>query len=134
MKSNWKDLEEWRVREGPYATTTGMKMGAFRILLPKSMGGLWINVLASDGSGWAEGGLPGTPWEHVSVSVRGHPDRCPTWEQMCWVKDAFFDPEETVIQLHPPRSTYVNFHGGTLHMWRPVGVDIPLPPPVTVGP
>ena len=35
---------------------------------------------------WSFGG----GWEHVSVSYR---KRCPTWEEMCRVKDMFFEPE-----------------------------------------
>jgi len=78
-------------------------------------------VIASDGEGW----------DHVSVSLR---NRCPTWEEMCFVKDSFFDPEETVIQYHPPKSEYVNCHDYCLHMWRPQDVELPLPPGWMVGP
>ena len=35
-------------------------------------------------------------WDHVSVSLS---DRCPDWFEMSYVKDLFFDPEETVIQF-----------------------------------
>lgn len=77
-------------------------------------------------------------WEHVSVSVRNRRGvplrRCPAWEQMCIVKDLFWDAEETVIQFHPPRSQHVNFHNYCLHQWRPVGAVIALPPPIFVGP
>lgn len=55
--------------------------------------------------------------EHVSVSTK---KRTPTWEEMCFVKDICFADEELVIQFHPKKSEYVNFHPYTLHMWRPV--------------
>ena len=39
-------------------------------------------------------------WDHVSISLK---NRCPNWTEMCFVKDLFFEPEETVMQLHPPQ-------------------------------
>ena len=68
---------------------------------------------------------------HVSVSAK---DRCPTWGEMCWVKDQFWGPEECVIQYHPPRSRYVNAHPFCLHLWRPVGLDLPQPPEWALAP
>lgn len=65
-------------------------------------------------------------WDHVSVSIPGEA-RCPTWEEMCAVKDAFFHEQETVLQFHPPKSDYVNLHPFTLHLWKPQRVEIPLP-------
>ena len=71
-------------------------------------------------------------WEHVSVST---PERCPTWEEMCWIKDLFWDEEETVVQYHPPKSRYVNMHPFTLHLWRPTRSKdrLPFPPSNLVG-
>jgi hypothetical protein len=73
---------------------------------------------------WGEG------WDHVSVS---RTDRCPTWEEMAWVKDRFFEPEEAAMQLHPPQSQYVNRHPFCLHIWRPHRSIVPLPPIEFVG-
>lgn len=73
-------------------------------------------------------------WEHVSVSVLKKPHRCPTWAEMCFVKDLFWPEHETVIQYHPPKSAHVSFHDWTLHLWRPCDVDLPLPPHTMVGP
>lgn len=53
-----------------------------------------VGIVASWGGGW----------EHVSVSL---PRRCPTWDEMCLIKDIFWDEEECVVQFHPPRSQYV---------------------------
>lgn len=80
-----------------------------------------LKVIFSDGGGW----------QHVSAS---HPDRCPSWETMCWLKDQFWGPELTVLQFHPPRSAYVNVHPFCLHLWRPVGQLIALPPTWMLGP
>jgi hypothetical protein len=38
---------------------------------------------------------------------------------MCHVKELFFDADECVMQLHPPKSEYVNCHQYCLHLWRP---------------
>jgi hypothetical protein len=70
-------------------------------------------------------------WEHVSVSTK---TRCPTWKEMSWVKDLFFDDEEIVIQYHPRKADYVNVHPFCLHLWRPITATIPTPPPLAVGP
>lgn len=70
-------------------------------------------------------------WDHVSVSTRG---RCPTWEEMCWVKSLFWGDDEVVIQYHPAKSDYVNFHPYCLHLWRPAGTELPKPPAEAVGP
>lgn len=77
------------------------------------------------------------PWEHVSVqAVRQKPAaiRIPSWKEMCFVKDLFWDAEDIVMQLHPRKSEYINYHPAVLHLWRPVGVEIPMPPRGMVGP
>ncbi len=74
-----------------------------------------LQVIAS----WGEG------WDHVSVSING---RCPLWDEMCFVKDMFFHPGETVIQYHPAEKQYVNNHPNCLHLWRPQNHNVPMPP------
>lgn len=69
-------------------------------------------------------------WEHVSVSL---PNRCPTWAEMCLVKDLFWEDDEAVMQLHPAKADYVNCHPWCLHLWRPLVGQIPLPPKELVG-
>lgn len=76
-------------------------------------------------------GADEVPWEHVSVSTK---TRCPTWKEMCWIKELFFEDEEVVIQYHPRKSDYVNQHPFCLHMWRPLNAELPLPPTIAVGP
>lgn len=75
----------------------------------------------------------GGDWEHVSVSVMGR-GRNPTWTEMCFIKSLFWDDQDTVIQYHPAQENYINFYPTCLHLWRPVGVDLPLPPSEYVGP
>ena len=69
-------------------------------------------------------------WEHVSVSTR---TRCPTWLEMCLVKELFWKDDETVMQLHPPKADWINNHPFTLHLWRHRELEIPRPPGVLVG-
>lgn len=81
-------------------------------------------TIVSDGAGW----------EHVSVHiVSDGKQRTPSWAEMCKIKDFFWDDTETVVQFHPPKSEYVNNHKHCLHLWKPVGVDIPRPDPELVG-
>jgi hypothetical protein len=67
----------------------------------------------------------GGGWDHVSVSFN---NRCPTWEEMCQIKDLFFEPDECVMQLHPPKKDYINNHPYCLHLWHPTTQPIPMPP------
>lgn len=95
--------------------------GCFKVFV----GGRAFFVIASDGGGW----------EHVSVSPCNRKRRtCPTWEEMCAVKDMFFREDECVVQYHPPKSDYVNMHPYCLHMWRPLDTELPRPPAILVGP
>jgi hypothetical protein len=68
----------------------------------------------------------GRKWEHASISL--DIPRCPVWEEMCMVKDLFWNDNETVVQFHPTKEYYVNNHPYCLHLWKPIRQDIPLPP------
>ncbi len=105
--------EQYRVGGIPF-----VKDGAF--IIPNKLGPD-LRVIASEGEGW----------EHVSVSLQ---NRAPNWSEMCQVKDLFWDAEDTVIQYHPPASVYVNFHKYCLHLWKPIGIGIPLPPTDLIAP
>lgn len=112
-------VERFRQKEGPMASSSANgNNGAFLIKTPGSH--VELKVIASDGRGW----------EHVSISL---PTRCPTWDEMNYIKGLFWSEEEAVMQLHPPASQYVNNMRYCLHLWRPTGVEIPLPPAIMVG-
>jgi hypothetical protein len=70
---------------------------------------------------WGEG------WEHVSIRLHNQ-QRCPLWDEMCFFKDLFWRPDETVMQLHPSDCDYINNHPYVLHLWKPIGIEIPTPP------
>lgn len=75
-------------------------------------------------------------WEHVSVTdqtTRNSQKVCPTWDDMCFIKRAFWDDDEAVMELHVPQAAWVNQHEGCLHLWKPLGQEIPLPPSMMVG-
>lgn len=109
--------EQYRVTHGPLASDASFgNNGMFQIPKETRM----FLVCASDGKGW----------EHVSVSLR---NRTPRWEEMCFIKDLFWEKTETVVQFHPPESEYVNNHEYCLHLWRPIGKEIELPDSILVG-
>lgn len=118
MRSSLKHLDYGR------ASAELLASNGFDVSGDGADGWLWqfgkLRVIASWGMGW----------DHVSVS---HRDRIPLWEEMCWVKDQFFEAEETVMQLHPPHSEYVNNHSRCLHLWRPQADPVPRPPSMMVG-
>jgi hypothetical protein len=79
-----------------------------------------LGCQASDGLGW----------NHISVSTQR---RCPTWDEMCFIKNLFWDDEDCVLQYHPPKSEYIDCHPYCLHLWQPIGIEIPKPPAILVG-
>jgi len=111
-----------RIRSGDFATSLGDGCGAFAIQGPC---GMELCIVASDAADpIAEG------WEHVSVSGK----RCPNWQEMAFVKDLFWNDNETVIQFHPRKHEYVNFHPTCLHLWSRADGSIRTPPLDLVGP
>lgn len=99
--------------------------GAFDVDSPEP--GWRLMLLCSDGGGW----------EHVSIhayreSTGGQ--RTPNWREMAYIKRLCWDANDVAMQIYPKESDYVNCHPHTLHWWRPIGVEIPTPPPEFVGP
>jgi len=118
---NLEKLEKYRITSGPYMTEEGDLFGMF--FIPFAFGKTPLKALSSNFDGSQE-------WEHVSVSL---PNRCPTWEEMCFVKDLFWDKTQTVIQFHPPESEYVNNAKFCLHLWRNSKTETLTPPSILVG-
>jgi len=117
-------LQANRVRVGPMGSDESYGLaGAFRLMPPGPEPVLLVAVSSGIDHEFE--------WEHVSVSAE---NRCPTWDEMCWVKDLFWDKHEMAVQYHPPESQYVNCHPHTLHIWRPINMTIPMPPMLLVGP
>ena len=72
----------------------------------------------------------GGGFEHCSVSM---PTRCPSWDQMCAIKEAFWQDDECCMELHPAKKDYINNHPYCLHIWKPINQEIPMPPSLMVG-
>lgn len=126
MRSNLPEkLEDGRLRSGPMASDPSW--GAYGVFFVQGPCGEELKIIASgaDPDDKASEG-----WEHVSVSTRRRP---PNWQEMCFVKDLFWDEEECVVQFHPPKSQYVNNHPHCLHLWRAIDGHIRLPPSILVG-
>lgn len=115
-----EQMESFRVMEGPLGSNMAFgNNGAFIIRTPARA---MLQIIIADGDGW----------EHVSVSVA--PDkpserrRLPTWEEMNFVKELFWSDDETVVQFHPRKTSYVNLNPWVLHLWRKIGLEYMLPP------
>lgn len=113
MKKNNTEIEKFRDIElekmlaGCIGNGTN---GIFRIPCKNVI----LTVVASDGC----------DYDHVSVSL---PDRIPTWDEMCFIKNIFFEDEEIALQYHPAKSKYINEYEFCLHLWRPQKENIPMP-------
>lgn len=118
-----RSLDRYRLRDRELATygqTGNSGNGCFKVFVR----GRSFFVIASNGDGW----------DHVSVSPGSQRRQsCPTWDEMCAIKDMFFEPEEAVVQYHPAKSAYINNHPYCLHLWRPNnGATLPTPPTVFI--
>lgn len=113
-------LELGRIKQGYFAS--GASDGPYGAFFVQGPCGCELKIVSSGGDE--------TGWEHVSVST---PRRPPNWQEMCFIKDLFWEPEECVVQFHPPESEYVNNHPHCLHLWRSVREVFPLPPSILVG-
>ena len=115
-------LDKFRLRDEElriYGTHGDSGNGVFKVFVE----GRSFYCIASNGGGW----------EHVSVSPCSSKRKsCPTWDEMCAIKDMFFEPEECVVQYHPAKAEYVNNHPLCLHLWRPQHTELPAPPKLFV--
>lgn len=58
-------------------------------------------------------------YEHISVSPTKK-SKMPTWNDMAYLKDIFFEDEEEAYQIIPKKSQYVNIKENCLHIWKPM--------------
>jgi len=87
----------------------------------------YYQCIVSDGMGW----------RHVSVVMvnerKESSNVLPSWEDMCYLKDCFWDKDQCVVQYHPPETEYVNNHNYCLHLWQPTEFKFPMPDKIMVG-
>lgn len=113
-----KSFEEIQQSNRLIIAQTGIDGGQGEIHL-----GMWKGIVI-----WSFGG----GWEHVSVCP--YKKRIvPSWDDMCTIKDIFWNDNECVVQYHPPKSEYVNNLENCLHLWRPINKSMPVPPSIMVG-
>jgi hypothetical protein len=120
MIKNNTNIEQYRVTTGPMASDpTFGNNGVFIIASPR---GNNLICIASDGG----------YWDHVSVEaelpMKGLKQRCPYWDEMCFIKDLFWAEDECALQYHPKKKDYKNLHRFVLHIWKPRRGSIPVPP------
>ena len=136
MKPDWTHLEAHRITapDNPHSSNEGEHFGQFIIKLTHFTA-LCIIATEGDPEGDSDCGAAGE-WEHVSVHAREgkrfSAPRTPTWAEMCFTKELFWEDDEAVVQYHPPKVSYVNQHPHVLHLWRHRTTPIPLPPTVCV--
>lgn len=103
-----------RLYDGSYGDN---KVGFFWI--PKAKG--YYQVYATTGGGW----------DHVSFCLLTEngkfEKRIPKWNDVCKIKEMFFDSIEDVVEIHPKAEDYVNEHPYVLHLWKPTVKEMPIP-------
>lgn len=121
--------EIYRVKHGIMASDESYECnGVFIIPVDYDEPGIkYYQVIVSDGLGW----------RHVSCVMlndgKEPAEVMPTWEDMCYLKDLFWDATACVVQYHPPYSEYVNNHQYCLHLWEPTNQQLPMPDSIMVG-
>jgi hypothetical protein len=119
----WTHLERYRMIHPKRPAKYGDPYGAFEI--PHKETGVVLHCIANSGEIAQKVMGDNHAWDHVSVSTTR---KIPNWLQMTYIKSLFWEDTETVMQLHVPISNHVNIHPNCLHLWRPLLLDIPLPP------
>ncbi len=107
-------VERYRVTLPQYGTPGNEQNGCFDF----KDRGLFVIISSGDG------------WEHVSVSRKS---RMPTYDDMVWVSQTFWDKNDCLMQLRVPLKDHVNISNHCLHWWRPIDQEIPRPPNWMVG-
>ena len=54
-------------------------------------------------------------WEHVCIT---HENNIPEYEELVKLKEIAWKTSEIAMQVHPPKSEYVNIDQYELHLWR----------------
>lgn len=114
------------------AITTGRYIHVSEVSLDGGCG--WVRLPRNNKQGFIKASVVwsyGGGWEHVSVAPLN--GSLPTWDDMCFVKDLFFDDEDWVVQFHPAHSEYVNNMPNCLHLWKPINNVLPKPPSIFTG-
>lgn len=113
-----KSLEELKVTPRLVIGRVGVDGGSGEVHLHKWSG----SVIWSYGGGW----------DHISVApYKRH--ITPSWEDMCMIKNMFFNEDEVAVQFHPAKGDYVNMVPNCLHIWKMQAEGFPVPDSLMVG-
>lgn len=115
-------LEKFRVVNGPMASTPEAGNNGMFLIPHQKYAKDRFQVTCSDGMGW----------EVVSFTYYKK-NKTPTWDDSCYIKDLFWEEEEAVMQLHRPASLRVSERKFVIALMRPIEVEIPQPPVITLG-
>jgi hypothetical protein len=130
MRTDSSHINEFRNRNHPQFKTEDSDGMTGYFVIPMEPD-TWALVISSPGN-------ETITWEHVSARIgykKYHgklAERVPTWDEMCLLKDIFWGDDEVVMQIHPKMEDYINQHPFVLHLWKPIGVEIPTPPRIAV--
>lgn len=118
MRLSLSHVERFRIQKGPFATEPEADSGT--LLLPTQ----WGTTLECH----YDRGL-GAAWERVAVLCRKKKGdiRTPTWEEMQLAKEVFWQPKESVVQLHVPDYAKLHLNPHVLWLWRAKGQYMPRP-------
>ena|ERR1700678_3014139 len=121
----FKVPNQYRIRTGPMGSNDSIGLcGAFEVPIKRTKPTQKKKVLvciADDGRM--------TNWEHVSCYKHdGFARYIPSWSDMCKIVRLFWEEEDCVVEYHPPKSESINISPFVLHLWRPIGIEIPKPP------
>ena len=123
---NFDLMNKYRAKEGQWSSKDNDTHGLFFIPIAPHK----PQKLKVISSGFKEQPDIAQNWYHVSVSL---PNRTPIWAEMAMIKDIFYGENVTVLEFHPKKSEYVNFHPFCLHLWLNLEKEIELPPKILTG-
>lgn len=119
MKKDLSRLDKYRQKDDEkriYGMEGDQHNGIYKVFV----NGRSFYCIVSNGGGW----------DHISVG--GKNKRIPTWDEMCAIKDMFFDKDEVCVQYHPAEENYINLAENVLHIWKPQNIEMPTPPLIMV--
>lgn len=67
-------------------------------------------------------------WDHCRISVNLSRKQEATNEEIMYIRELIFKPDEVVVEFHNMREGYINDDTVTTHLWRNQGEVIAVPP------
>lgn len=119
MRKSFEHLEEFRCKD--YSIWSSEKGDTFGVFIIR-IGSYALLCIVGDGHFW----------DHVSVTVRDKKGRqikrLPNYNELCKVKNLFFEDDEIVVHYFVPATDHVNINDWCLHLWKHQQKPFPRPP------